>query len=89
MPGAGRRPGPGGPGRRGGPPRRGGPGGFGRPGGFRGPGGPGFHRPPPPPPPPPRGPRRPYGYGGGCMPGCLVSLLGLGGLVALLAALVF
>ncbi len=70
MPGAGRRPGPGGPGRRGGPPHRGGPGGFGRPGGFR-------------------GPRRPYGYGGGCMPGCLVSLLGLGGLVALLAALVF
>ena len=68
------------PGRR--PPR--GPGGPGfRPGGFRGSHGPrGFHRPPPPPPPH----HRPYR--GGCVPGCLMYLLGAGAVVAALVALI-
>ena len=73
------------PGRR--PPRGpGGPGGPGfRPGGFRDPRGPrGFHRPPPPPPPPPY--HRPYR--GGCVPGCLMYLLGAGAIVAALVALI-
>ncbi len=72
---------PGGPGGAGGP---GGPGGHGGPGGFRGgPGG--FHAGPGMPPPPPhRGHRR--GMGGCCMPGCLMYVLGAGGVVALLVA---
>lgn len=71
--GPGRRPHGGmGPGRR--PPGGFGPGGMGRPGGMR-PGG-------PPPPPPPR--RRWGGYRGGCMPGCLMYILGTGGIIALL-----
>lgn len=73
---------PGGPNGPGGRP----PGGIGGPGG-RPPGGMGGPRgirpggPPPPPPPPRRG----WGYRrGGCLPGCLMYVLGAGGVIALL-----
>lgn len=77
MPGPGGRRGPGGPGGRG-------PGGMGgprRPGGMGGP--PRGRRPGPPPPPPG------HGWGGGyrrgcCLPGCLMYVLGAGGMIALL-----
>ena len=76
MPGPGGRRGPGGPGGRG-------PGGMGgprRPGGMGGP--PRGRRPGPPPPPG-------HGWGGGyrrgcCLPGCLMYVLGAGGMIALL-----
>ena len=56
------------------------------PGGFRGrpPGrpGPAGHRPPPPP------PHRPYRpYRGGCLPGCLVYVFGLLGVICAIVAL--
>ncbi|MCD8124066.1 MAG: hypothetical protein LUE23_03395 [Lachnospiraceae bacterium] len=74
--------------RGGGGPGGGGPGGgFGGPGGgFGGPGPHGGFGGPGGPPPPRRGWGWGYRRGGCCLPGCLMTVLGAGGLIALLVA---